>query len=361
VRWHSAGMSANYPFFKGFVMTLSGRDSDILELLIADYIASAQPVGSRTIAKRYNARLSAATVRNVMADLTERGYLHQPHTSAGRVPTERAMRYYVDTLMNVRELDENERELIRERFDGADTGLDKILRRTSSILSTISHYAGIVTCPHADQIAFKHVEFLPLSRKRLLGIFVDRSGTVQNTIIDTDREYTYPELERINNYIANSFVGLTLSEARDKAKKELEGEQTHYDKLLARAMMMSHELLNSVTDGEVVFEGERRLMDTPEFSEVDTLKELLSALEEKRQIVNLLEQCGENEGVKIFIGSESSVPVEGVSLVTAPYKRGGKIIGTLGVVGPTRMDYSHVIPVVDFTAKLVGDLIDAEG
>lgn len=342
-------------------MTLSIRDGDILELLIADYIASAQPVGSRTIAKRYSARLSAATVRNVMADLTERGYLQQPHTSAGRVPTERAMRYYVDTLMNVHELDEHERDIIRERFDGADTGLDKILRRTSSILSTISHYAGIVTCPHADQIAFKHIEFLPLARNRLLGIFVDQSGTVQNTIIEIDREFTYPELERINNYIARTFVGLTLSEARAKSKRELENEQTDYDKLLARAMMMSHELLNSVTDGEVVIDGERHLMESPEFAEVDKLKELLNALEEKRQIVKLLDQCDGNDGVKIFIGSESSVPVEGVSLVTAPYRRSGRIIGTLGVVGPTRMDYSRVIPVVDFTAKLVGDLIDAEG
>ena len=342
-------------------MTLSSRDGDILELLIADYIASAQPVGSRTIAKRYSARLSAATVRNVMADLTERGYLQQPHTSAGRIPTERAMRYYVDTLMNVRELDEHEREIIRERFDGADTGLDKILRRTSSILSTISHYAGIVTCPHADQIAFKHIEFLPLARNRLLGIFVDQSGTVQNTIIEGDREFTYPELERINNYIARTFVGLTLSEARAKSKRELENEQTDYDKLLARAMMMSHELLNSVTDGEVVVDGERHLMDAPEFAEVNSLKKLLNALEEKRQIVKLLDQCDGNDGVKIFIGTESSVPVEGVSLVTAPYRRGGRIIGTLGVVGPTRMDYSRVIPVVDFTAKLVGDLIDVEG
>ncbi len=342
-------------------MTLSTRDRDILELLIADYIATAQPVGSRTIAKHHPANLSAATVRNVMADLEERGYLWQPHTSAGRIPTQRAMRYYVDSLIHVRQLDEAVREHIRECLHDSNASVETVLRRASNILSALSHYAGIVSSPGADQIAFKHIEFLPLARKRLLGIFVAQSGQVQNTIIECDREHTYPELERINNYCNTMFVGLTLSQAREKVKKQLVADELNYDKILRRAMIMSHALLNDVPDGDLMVEGEQQLLETPEFSNISSLRAILAALEEKRQIMGILSKCLESEGVKIFIGSESSIPVEGVSLVTAPYRQGGKVIGTLGVIGPTRMDYSSVIPVVDFTAKLLGDLMDAEG
>jgi heat-inducible transcriptional repressor len=341
-------------------MTLSTRDRDILELLIADYIASAQPVGSRTIAKHHPAHLSPATIRNVMADLEEKGYLIQPHTSAGRIPTARAMRYYVDSILNVRELDDDERRRIEQRYAGAREGLDSLLRRTSTILSAISHYAGIVAAPRAEQIAFKHIEFIPLSRTRLLGIFVAQSGMVQNRIIECSQEFTYPELERINNYCNGAFLGLTLSEAREKAERELSDERVEYDKLLKKAMTMSNELLQEVSDGNVMIDGEQKLMDAPEFSRVESLKQILAALEEKQMIVKLLDRCLESRGVHIFIGSESEFPVEGISMVTAPYRRKGKLIGTLGVIGPTRMDYSNVIPVVDFTAKLVSDLMELE-
>lgn len=341
-------------------MTLSSRDRDILELLIADYIASAQPVGSRTIAKHHPAHISPATIRNVMADLEEKGYLVQPHTSAGRIPTAQAMRYYVDSILNVRELDDDERKQIEERYAGTNAGLDSLLRRTSTILSAISHYAGIVAAPRAAQIAFKHIEFIPLSRTRLLGIFVAQSGMVQNRIIECNLELTYPELERINNYCNTSFLGLTLSEAREKAERELSVERAEYDKLLKRAMTMSHELLCDVSDGDVMIEGEQKLMDAPEFSQIESLKEVLAALEEKQMMVKFLDRCLESNGVHIFIGSESGFPIDGVSMVTAPYRRRGNLIGTLGVIGPTRMDYSSVIPVVDFTAKLVSDLMEVE-
>lgn len=341
-------------------MDISARDRDILEILIADYIATAEPVGSRAIAKRHPARLSAATVRNVMADLEERGYLAQPHTSAGRIPTERAMRYYVDSLVNVRDLEDSEREHIEKRIQCGGTALGMVLRSASRILSAISHYAGLVASPHAERIAFKHIEFLPLSSKRLLGIFVAQSGEVQNTVIECDHDYTYPEIERINNFCSAMFMGLTLKEAREKVNCELMHEEARYDKLLARAVTMAHLLLSEVPDGDVFVDGEQQLIDTPEFSEIEPLKAILHALEEKREIRGLLDRCMGSEGVKIFIGSESHISVEGISVVAAPYRQGGRVIGTLGVIGPTRMDYSRVIPVVDFTAKLVGDLIEAE-
>lgn len=340
--------------------TLSSRDRDILEILIADYISSAQPVGSRTIAKHHRSHLSPATIRNVMADLEEKGYLWQPHTSAGRVPTERAMRYYVDSLIKVRELDMEERTRITMRYDNANPSIDTLLRQTSGILSTISKYAGIVASPRAEQIAFKQIEFIPLSRTRLLGIFVSQSGLVQNKIIECDHEYTYPELERINNYCNCAFLGLTLRDAREKATRELSNDRAEYDRLLKKAMLMSQVLLDDVPDGDLLVDGEKRLLDTPEFAHIETLKQVLGALEQKQQLVKLFDRCLESEGVKIFIGAESGIPVQGMSMVTAPYHKGGKILGTLGVIGPTRMDYTQVIPVVDFTAKLVSDLMEAE-
>jgi len=341
-------------------LSLSSRDRDILEILIADYISSAQPVGSRTIAKRHPAHLSPATIRNVMSDLEEKGFLWQPHTSAGRIPTERAMRYYVDSLINVRELDNEERQRIKEKYENADPSVDFLLRRTSAILSTISKYAGLVASPRAELIAFKQIQFIALSRKRLLGIFVSQSGLVQNKIIECENEFTYPELERINNYCNRTFLGLSLSDAREKALRELKSEEAEYDKLLKKAMVMSQTLLDEVPDGDLLVEGEEQLLEIPEFSQIGNLKEVMAALDEKQRIVKILDRCLESDGVKIFIGSEAGIPVDGISMVTAPYRNGEKIIGTLGVIGPTRMNYSEVIPVVDFTAKLVSDLIEAE-
>jgi len=340
-------------------MILSSRDRDVLEILIADYIASAQPVGSSAIAKRHPAHLSPATIRSIMSDLEERGYLAKPHTSAGRIPTEHALRFYVDRMLNVRDLDAHEQERIRAQYQGAEVNIEVLLRRTSKILSAISRYAGIVASPHAEQLAFKHIEFLPLSRRRLLGIFVAQNGMVQNRIIECDEEFTYPELERINNYCNRVFLGLTLSEARDKARVELADEQTRYDRMFMRAMLMSQQLLDEVPDGELLIEGEEKLLGTPAFAHIDALKHVLDAIDEKHRILELLDRSRENEGVKIFIGAESGFPIEGMSMVTAPYHHGGKIIGTLGVIGPTRMDYSRVIPIVDFTSKLISDLINA--
>lgn len=341
-------------------MTLSNRDQEILQILISDYIASAQPVGSKAIATHHSRLISPATIRNVMADLEQRGYLLQPHTSAGRIPTEKGMRYYVDCLLKVRDLDENEKEQILNRYAGVGHNIDSLLKRTSNILSAISKYAGIVASPKVQNSDFKHIEFIRLSHKRLLGIFVTQTGLVQNRIIECNEEFSYSDLDRINNYCNSAFLGLTLSEALTKAKKELGLEQIEYDKLLKKAMLMSHELLSEIPTCDVLIEGEERLLNNPEFTQVESIKKVLEALEQKQQIVQLLDRCLDSEGVKIFIGAESGITAEGMSFVAAPYKQGNKTIGTIGVIGPTRMDYSRVIPVVDFTSKLISDLMDME-
>ena len=341
-------------------MTISERDRDILQILISDYIASAQPVGSRTIAKNYPSFISAATIRNIMADLEERGYLWQPHTSAGRIPTEKAMRYYVDCLLDVRDLNESDKAQILSRYQGFGHNIESLVKRTSIILSAISHYAGIVASPNVEKANFKHIEFLRLSQKRLLGIFVTQNGIVQNRIIECDSDFSFSELERINNYCNGAFLGLTLEDALKKVQRELGDERSEYDRLLKKAMLISQELLSEISDCDIVIDGEEKLLDNPEFSKADDIKKVLGALEEKQKIARLLSKCEDGDGVKIFIGSESGISIEGMSFVAAPYRQGNRVIGTIGVIGPTRMDYSRVIPIVDFTSKLISDLLDME-
>ena len=338
---------------------LSERDREILKILISDYIATADPVGSRTIAKKFPGHLSAATIRSVMSDLTEMGFLAQPHTSAGRVPTGPAFRYYVDSMLKRRELSEGEMEAIREKCGGDERGIGAVIARTSRMLAAVSRYVGLVATPRAERMVFKRIEFMPLSRNKILGILVSQEGVVENRLIEAGDELTYPELERISNYCNQSFIGLTLDDALDKVRRELETERADYDRLLRRAMLFSRQVLEGVPEGDLIVDGEMQLLDSPEFAEVESFKRLVEALDEKQQVLHMLDRCREGDGVQIFIGSDSGAEgVGNVSLVSAPYFRDGKAVGTLGVIGPMRMDYSRVVPIVDFTAKVLGDALE---
>ncbi len=337
------------------------RQLEILEILIADYIASAQPVGSRAIARKHYGNLSPATVRNVMADLTDMGMLAQPHVSAGRIPTAKGMQLYVDTLLKRRDLTPEEMEAISRRCVGDERRMDAVLSRTSSMLAAVSRYAGIVVTPPAGEVSFKQIEFVPLSRGRLLGIFVSQEGLVQNRLIELERDLSHPEVERINNYCNSAFMGLTLEEALEKARAELNEERADYDRLLREAMTFSKELMSGIPASEIVVDGEIHLLAEPEFKETDKFKRVLEAMEEKRSMVKLLERCREAEGVRIFVGADADVEgVAPIGLVGAPYLKGGKVVGALGVIGPMRMDYSRVVPIVDFTSKIVSDLLDSK-
>lgn len=337
---------------------LPSRYQEVLDALIADYIASASPVGSRTLSKRLSLRLSPATIRNVMSDLTDMGFLSQPHTSSGRIPTENGLRYYAESLLHVRDLSSEEQTLIRERCGDGHEGIGQYLRKTSAVLSTISHYVGLVMTPGGGDIHFRHIEFLPLSRGKLLGIFVATNGIVQNRVLEVDGEYTFSDLEKINNFCNRAFSGLNLDEARRKVVLELESAQVEYDRLLTSALLFSEEVFQSVPQSDLMIAGEARLAGVPEFAEVGRLRELLEVLEEKQQLLKLLDRCREAEGVQIFVGSASTdIPSLPASVVTAPYRRDGRVVGMLGVIGPKRMNYSHVIPIVDFTSKLVSDFL----
>lgn len=342
------------------VERLADRHSDILDIIISDYISSALPVGSRTISKKYGARLSPATIRNVMADLTELGLLAQPHTSAGRIPTVVGMRYYVDTLLKQRSLTDEEREAIRERCKGDDSEVEGILGRTSKILANVSRYAGLVVMPDSCHVMFKQIEFVPLSRNKILGILVSQDGRVDNRLIEIDEDLSYSELERISNYCTSSFLGLSLDDAMQKISKELESDYVTYDKLIKKALKFSKLVFEGVPRSEIVINGEKQLLDFPEFSDSDKFKKLLEELEEKSKILRLLERCRESENVRIFVGldSEESGTAD-VSLIGAPYRVGKDIVGVVGVIGPMRMDYSSVVPIVDFTAKVLGDVLEA--
>ena len=338
---------------------LSERDREILRILISDYISTADPIGSRSIAKKHPGGLSPATIRNVMSDLTELGFLTQPHTSAGRIPTNMGFRYYVNSLLTKRDLTTHEMEVIRERCREDEKGITSVLQRASHILALVSHYVGIVVTPSASRMIFKKIEFMRLSDRRLLGIFVSQEGFVENRLIELTEELSYPELERISNYCNSAFLGLTLDDALQKIEKELTTERADYDKLLKKAMLFSKQVIGDIGGIDLVVDGEEQLLDAPEFAEVEKFKKLLEALNEKREILKLLENCRESDGVSIFIGSDTDVTGMGtIGIVGAPYLKDGKMIGTLGVIGPMRMDYGSVVPIVDFTAKVLSDALE---
>ncbi|MDP2599619.1 MAG: heat-inducible transcriptional repressor HrcA [Deltaproteobacteria bacterium] len=339
--------------------TLSERYSEVLNLLVADYIATCDAIGSRHLSKKIVGRLSPATIRSVMSDLEEMGYLSHPHTSAGRIPTQKGLRYHVDTFIGQGVLGDSERSAIEEQYRFPEKDIRSLMLKTGKVLAGISRYAGLVATPKWEKTAFKHIEFLPLSRGRLLGIFVSQNGMVENRVLEIHEEVNYRELEKINNYCNASFLGLTLEEARTKVGKELSQARQEYDALLTKALLFSQELLTKIETEELLVEWESQLLDAPEFSTVERVKELMQMLEEKNQLLKVLDSCMESSGVRIFIGAESHCEAaKNLSLITATYKQGKQVIGTLGVIGPTRMDYSRVIPMVDFTAKLVTDLLN---
>jgi len=337
--------------------TLTERNRQILEAIIEDYIKTAEPVGSRSVTRRHGLALSPATVRNVMSDLEELGFLTSPHTSAGRVPTDKAFRFYVDSLLQVRSIDEGQREEIRRQYRAHGSDVADILKETSRILSSISHYMGIVVAPRFAANVFRQIEFVKLSGRKILAILVSESGLVQNRIIEVDTDLASEELVRMSNYLNSLLKGLTIAEVKRRILREMENEKVRYDALLSRALKLSEQTLDdSIAD--VFIEGQINILEQPEFADVEKMKDIFRAFEEKSQLITLLDQCMEAERVNIFIGAENFLSrMNRLSVVTAPYASGPNTIGVLGVIGPTRMGYDRVIPIVDYTARILSDLL----
>jgi heat-inducible transcriptional repressor len=350
----------DHPDKRGSLMDqfLTDRSRQILEAIIEDYIQTAEPIGSRTITRRHGLTLSPATVRNVMSDLEEMGYLVSPHTSAGRVPTDKAYRFYVDSMVRMNKIAREEREEIRKRCRLTGKDIGDVLKETSRMLSSISHYMGIVMAPRFTANVFQHIEFISLSDKKILAILVSQNGTVQNRIFDTDNDLRTTDLLRMSNYLNDILKGLTIAQVKNRILEEMQQDKVRYDVLMARALDLSRQTLEE-TEVEVFIEGQANILEQPEFADVGKMKEIFRAFEEKGQLLALLERCMTAEGVQIFIGAESHLNrMSGMSLVTSTYVTGKNTIGILGVIGPTRMGYSKIIPIVDYTARQVSRLLE---
>lgn len=333
---------------------VSERAQHFLKALIERYIRDGQPVGSRTLSKDTGLELSPATVRNVMADLEDMGLIASPHASSGRVPTVLGYRLFIDSLLTVKELTSGEVASMRRMLDGLEDA-SALIESTSQILSGVTRLAGVVMVPRHERNAFRQIEFLPLSGNRVLAILVTSEGEVHNRIIYTDRSFTPAELVQAGNYLNDMFTGQGMQEVRKRLLADLKSTHEHMDQLMVRAVAMAQRVVEAAESSDDCFiAGQTNLMAFEELANMERLKKLFDAFTEKNQILHLLDRCIAAEGVQIFVGEESGYQIlDDCSLVTAPYRIDDKVIGVLGVIGPTRMDYPRVIPVVDMTARLL--------
>ncbi len=331
---------------------LNERAQILLKTLIERYISDGQPVGSRALAKVSGLELSPASIRNVMADLEEMGFIASPHTSAGRVPTALGYRLFVDTLLTVQPLHAAEVHQIEEHILPDDP--QRVVAQASQMLSELTRFAGVVMVPKRRGSALRHVEFLQLSEKRVLLIFVTTDGDVQNRVILTERGYSQSDLTKATNYINEHFSGLTFGEMQQKIAAELDQLRSDMTQLMSVVMQVSQKA-SADKQEEFVLSGETNLLKVEDLSSnMLSLRRLFEMFEERTAILQLLDVGQRAPGVKIFIGGESGiVPLDECSVVTAPYEVDGQIVGTVGVIGPTRMAYERVIPIVEITAKLL--------
>ena len=326
----------------------------MLKALIERYAREGQPVGSRTLAREAGLNLSPATIRNVMSDLEELGFVQSPHTSAGRVPTVPGYRFFVDTLLSVKPLESGTVNELRAQLD-VDTSSKDLLESATGLLSGITQLAGVVTLPKHEHAVFRRVEFLPLSERKVLAILVISDKEVRNCILRTEQTYSAAELQQYSNFLNQQFAGREIDDVRSRLLSELRETRETLDRMMTTAMQMADQVLGQAEQGsDYVLAGQTNLMEFEELCKVNTLRHLFEAFNEKRHILHLLDQCVENEGVQIFIGEESGYQMlDECSLVTAPYSVDGQVLGVLGVIGPTRMAYERVIPIVDATARIL--------
>jgi heat-inducible transcriptional repressor len=340
--------------------TLEPRAAELLKLLVERYIHDGQPVGSRTLSRARGLELSPATIRNIMADLDELGLVSSPHTSAGRVPTTRGYRYFVNELLAPERLSERDEEMIaRELLPHAGEG--DLLQAASGLLSSLTRMAGVVTVPRRNLAVLRRVEFLPLSDRRVLAILVVNQHEVQNRVLHTDRDYAADELERFANAINQHFVGQELVRLRQSLLDDVAAAKVRVDQTLLQAVAMAEQALTDGGGHDYVLAGGSNLMAFQELADVQRLRGLFDALDRKRELLHLFDQCLGAEGLQIFIGDESGYKVlDELSVVTAPYTVNGRVAGVLGVIGPTRMAYSRIIPLVTETARLLSKGLKAE-
>lgn len=339
---------------------LDDRGAQVLRLVIEDYIETAEPVGSRTVSKKIAQTLSPATIRNIMADLEEMGYLVQPHTSAGRIPTGAGFRYYVNHLLERRQLARSDRDTLGRMAGGGGTSADDLVRQASRSLSALSRQACVVVVSRFTHQPLRSLSLLRSSSDRILLVTVLQGGWVQHRVIEGETDLTSEELEKMNGYLNELAVGLTLPQLRRKILDEMRREKARCDRILRRALQLGSRALADAVPGEVFVEGRANILEQPEFTEdVQKLKRILRAFEEKSVIVRLLDRALDMAAIQVSIGPEN--PVEGlpdISVVASGYHQGEAAMGGIGLIGPVRMDYSRVIPLVEYTARLLSTIFE---
>ena len=335
---------------------LDERARTLLKTLVERYIADGQPVGSRTLSRASGLELSPATIRNVMADLEDLGLIASPHTSAGRIPTPRGYRVFVDTMLTAQslehEVDAAARERLREQLQ-PDLP-QRVIAHAAQVLSNLSHFVGVVTAPRKSSV-FHHIEFLRLAERRVLVILVAPDGDVQNRVVITARDHTQTELIEASNFLNQHYSGLDMETVRERLKGEIDALRGEIATLMQAAVQLGAEAAED-GDEQLVISGERNLLQVQDFSsDMGSLRKLFDLFEQKTQLMRLLDVSSRAEGVRIYIGGESQVvPYQELSVVSAPYEVDGQVVGTLGVIGPTRMPYERMIQIVDITSRLVG-------
>ncbi|WP_299877542.1 heat-inducible transcriptional repressor HrcA [uncultured Cocleimonas sp.] len=334
---------------------LNDRAKHLLKVLIEGYISDGQPISSTLLAKRSGLDLSPATIRNVMASLEDAGYIHAPHTSAGRVPTSQGYRLFVDSLLNVTPLAEQECQTLEIQLDNRSSA--NLIQSASTMLSGLTQLTGIVMAPQMEARAIRKIEFLKLSETQILVVLVMSNNDIENRMITMDREISSSDLQQSSNYLNEVLVGKDLAQARAALLNEMKQVRADMNAMMLSAIDLGEQAVSGmteVTQDDYVVAGQTNLMDYDDLSDVTKLRQLFNAFNEKRDILNMLDRCMTADGVQIFIGRESGHEVFGdCSVVTAPYQIDDTHIGVLGVIGPKRMHYDRVIPVVDITAKLL--------
>ena len=335
-------------------MEIDTRTQHLLKTLINHHIADGQPVGSKTLTDSSGLDLSSASIRNIMKDLEDAGFISSPHTSAGRIPTHKGYRFFVDSLVTMKSPNKADLDILQSSLQTSNS--KDLVNITADILSSMTNFAGVVMLPKAKKISFKHIEFLNLSKQRILVIIVTSDGSVQNRVLDTQEEYDQSTLIEASNFFNDHYKDLDISKIKEKIIDELSTMKKNMTNLMSAAVELS---ISPKLDENLILTGQGKLLDTVDLSQnVKSIKKIIELFEKKTALLQLLEKSHHSSGMQIFIGEESGYQaLDECSIVTAPYQSDGEVLGILGVIGPTRMAYERVIPIVDITAKMLSKSI----
>ncbi len=338
-------------------MELDERAESLLKMLISRFIDLGQPVGSRTLAQQQGMQLSPATIRNVMSDLEDLGLIRSPHTSAGRVPTAQGYRFFIDSLLTVKPVNRMTLDEMEERFTKGNDARE-LTTAASELLSEVTQFAGVVVLPNISVAAFHQIEFLKLSGNRILVILVTEDGRVQNRVISNDNKFSDSEVEQAANFFNQKYKGQPLSRVKERLLNEIKSDSEQINKLMETAVTVARNVFTEEDEETVMLSGEEKLLNVPDFAAVEKIRKIFETFRARHSLLSLLDQSVKASGVSIFVGDESGFDgLDDCSVVTAPYEVEGVSIGVLGVIGPTRMRYEQVIPVVDVTAQLLGNAL----